>query len=361
MMARSTPRRPPLALQLLAFAATRGASAVALDDADDREVRWLLDGGLGAMLHRAVAASPSASPGRWSDTLLAADLTAQVADAQRRATLLDVVDTAAGLGIPVTLLKGMSVSTEHYRPSHLRPMNDIDVLVPAGACDPLQEALQRRGYRGGAAFDPASCHKHGPPLQHPDRGVWVEVHRALFDGLHPRSVFGAEHLALQSRSCLVEGRRVHRLSPALQLLYLAFSWHNDLAGYNVNVHPTCLPALFDAVLLVSRERDWCFTGFHDRPDSAFAVACLHVMIRYLESRGLVSVPPPLAEQAGEARHVVGAAQLAIIHRVLDRYLVGGRPWPALVPLPVTGRYKPSYQARKRLRTGRFRDDQRVAR
>ena len=61
-------------------------------------------------------------------------------------TANEVIDVCRELQIRPTLLKGISISEQHYPVAHLRPMGDIDVLIPSDAYDSVESALLRRGY-----------------------------------------------------------------------------------------------------------------------------------------------------------------------------------------------------------------------
>ena len=48
------------------------------------------------------------------------------------------------------------------------------------------------------------------------------------------------------------------------------------------------------------------------------------------------------------QRLLGPIQLRLIHKALDRYMVGGRQWDLPIPPPVPGRYSPGHQIRKRM-------------
>ena len=100
--------------------------------ADEREFRWLTDAGLGPLLYRAVRAHVSCLAQQRQDVLIASDLVAQVRHGEVVDTCLDLIDAAVAAGVQLTLLKGISIGDQYYPSAHLRPMSDIDVLVPVG-------------------------------------------------------------------------------------------------------------------------------------------------------------------------------------------------------------------------------------
>jgi len=117
--------------------------------------------------------------------VLVAELGEEVADLFRRrfhqvaASLLvlelgcrELAAAATALDIPVILLKGMALWMSGRMAEGLRPVSDIDALVPAGSANRLQAELVRRGWI--AAEIPAAEHQL-PPVASP-RGAVVEVH-----------------------------------------------------------------------------------------------------------------------------------------------------------------------------------------
>lgn len=348
------PSRSPLARELLAYAAAlaRGGPPPPispLETRDDRELEWILDGGLGPMLHRGLRDTGATARARWREALHAADLTAQVWQGNRIETTCEVIDTCRALGVPVTLLKGISVSEQHYPAGHLRPMGDVDVLVPAPARAAVEAALVQRAYAPARGLEPWTVSNHGIPLRDPEREVWVEVHEALFENVDAEDVFGSAYLRARSMPSTFHGREVLRLPDELQLLYLAHAWAHDMAHYAVKVHPTCLPALFDAVFIVSRSPSSLDLGpLPYTSQTELAIASLHTMMSYLAERGVADVDRTSLAVLGSRQRVVGAVQRRMMHAAIDRYLVGARPWDRPWPLPIPGRYSIRRQLRKRL-------------
>ena len=349
-------RQIPLLIRLLKYAVTdlprdSAARAVSLDEVDDREIQWVLEAGLGPLLYRATRDGADRVPAAWRDVLRSADLTARV----RHGTLVDTADEIIGIceemQICPTLLKGISISDQHYPIAHLRPMGDIDILIPADAYESVESALLRRGYARKPGFTVSKGARHGVPLTHPERLVWVELHTALFDEDWPvADVFTVANVAAQSVVSTFRGRRAQRLTDELQLLYIASCWVGDLARHDIAIHPSCVPPLLDVLYLLEASAK---TLDHARlvvgAGSEMAMASLYVMLAYLARHGLGSDSRRLSRVLASSQKVVGPFQLRIIHGVLDRYLIGGRPWNLPLPLPVPGRYSVRHQLRKRLR------------
>jgi hypothetical protein len=228
-------------------------------------------------------------------------------------------------------------------------MGDVDVLVPAPARAAVEAALVQRAYVPASGLEPWNASYQGVPLCDRERQVWVEVHEALFENVDADGVFGSHCIRSRSMPSTFHGREVLRLPDALQLLYLAQSWTLDMARYTVKMHPSCLPALFDAVFIVSRSPSSLDLGpLPYTSQTELAIASLHTMMSYLAERGVADVDRTSLAVLGSRQRVVGAVQRRMMHAAIDRYLVGARPWDRPWPLPIPGRYSIRRQLRKRL-------------
>lgn len=87
----------------------------------------------------------------------------------------EVAEIAAGLGIPLALLKFMALEASGLEVAIHRPACDVDVLALAGRSRELQDALVAAGFRPSGLPEP----EHQlPTLEHPAGGA-VEIHRLL--------------------------------------------------------------------------------------------------------------------------------------------------------------------------------------
>jgi hypothetical protein len=343
-----------LVLELLKYAAT-GAPPTpgdgvlwSLGKVGDRQVQWALDAGLGPLLYSATRGGYERVPAAWRDVLLSADLTARVTHGNLTETTNEVIDVCRDTQVPVTLLKGISISDQYYPAPHLRPMGDVDVLIPEDAYDLVETELLRRGYIRHPDYTLRDGAEHGIPLFDACHHVWVEIHTALFDRSRPGGVFSPAHISACSFPSTFCDRPVNRLTDELQLLYLAASWVQDLSHYDVKSHPSCLPPLFDAVYLL---RDGRHALDHESllgwRDDDMPIASLYVMLSYLSRRGIDLCTTQTLSLLGSSQNVVGASQCRFIYATWDYYLLGGRPWHLPLPPPVPGRYSVRHQLRKR--------------
>lgn len=92
-------------------------------------------------------------------------------------------------GIPVVWLKGIGLAYTCYPEPHLRPMDDLDVLVPSGQMQSAHQALLNSGFRG-ENIDFASLAGFADQARHHDclfdrtGKVKLELHFNLLDPAH---------------------------------------------------------------------------------------------------------------------------------------------------------------------------------
>ena len=126
-------------------------------------------------------------------------------------------------GIPTLVLKGGALVSRYYCDTGLRPMSDLDVLVPTPAAPAAQQVLQDHGW--------------SPRFRWSALGVRM-THAAVFDGTHEAPVDLHWHVfaeccrpdadaSLWERSIAIEigGVPTRALSPADQLLHVCV--HGD--------------------------------------------------------------------------------------------------------------------------------------
>ncbi|MFO1204704.1 MAG: nucleotidyltransferase family protein [Burkholderiales bacterium] len=345
-----------LVLELLKWAAGDSPSASEerlasmLAEGHERELRWVIDGGLGPMLCLAVRSQFDRVPSVRGDLLISSELTARVRHACMVDTAVEVIDVCRQVGTPVTLLKGVSTSTQYYPSSHLRPMGDIDVLVARDACDAVESSLVRIGYQSDTHHPRNGDLHHIPPLLQLKRNIWVELHTKLFPShsdLARGNVFGEESITSQSTVSTFHQRSVRRLTDEMQLVYMSASWIRDLTVSGIK--PSFLVSLFDLIFLFRKagtSLDW--DVLLQLIDNQIAMASLYIALTYLERYDLCVIPQDACSSVRVRQRLVGRLELLAIHAIIDRYLVGGRCWTHRLPLPVPGRYNLRNQLSKKL-------------
>jgi hypothetical protein len=193
-----------------------------------------------------------AVPGRVMDALSEATRNTMVLNMQRQVELSAVLAALAAADIPAMLLKGAALIESTYPELGLRPMADLDILVPRPAIHRAQSLIQAMGYDvvGGKvqadAVQRVLDHHHLFPLV---KGAFViELHHHVlfqappgFDisGYWDRAVAGTgpvAHLLPCPEDMFLHlgvhfaGDRIYRLGPAMgQLADLAWiASQNDM-------------------------------------------------------------------------------------------------------------------------------------
>lgn len=284
----------------------------------------IVSGGLAPLLHHVLGDRVERLPKPQRDALVAADLTARVRHRVLLDTAAELVDVCAERSIPVTLLKGISVSERHFGAGHLRPMGDVDVLVPPDARARVEAALQARGYV--PASGDWSEAAHGAPHRHPGTGVWVEIHDRLFAGRDAPCcpMFEPDRTAAHLLHSSFQGRPVCVLSDEYRLPYIATYWVRDLSMHAM--HPSFIVPLLDAVRLlhdVGDRFDWHAMTALLGDD--VATASLDVMLTYLDRHQLAPSASFVLPCLSRLQRRAGPVERRILHTTLDRFLLGGDP------------------------------------
>jgi Uncharacterised nucleotidyltransferase len=305
-------------------AAAHGREDLPLSAMTPTQVRWALESGFGPLLWYAThaAAGTAASP-LWP-LVQGTDVAARLLTAEQGAAMGEILEACRGRIPPVTLLKGMSISTQYYPLPHLRLMRDMDVLVDEAALPTLESILSTLGYRQQSDRPPAfyATHHHSMPFVHPARGLWVEVHRGLFppsSRLGMDRLFSRETLDQQRQRSAFQGHEVFRLSPEWQLVYIAAHWALEFPRMNV-------VALLDVIYLLrgtASAFDW--ERLLDRLEGSAAASPLYLLLTYLDAPQLVGLAPEVLRDLGARQRALGPPTLALMQRLLDRYLMAGPP------------------------------------
>ncbi|MCW5882406.1 MAG: nucleotidyltransferase family protein [Anaerolineae bacterium] len=136
--------------------------------------------GLAPLVYTHLQAADIALPPPAQDELLAYYLLHAHVSRVRGRALAEILAAFQSAGIEVLLLKGAALAYLVYPRPHLRPMRDIDLLVPAQAAARAQAVLLDLGFteQGPPAL---STDHHLPPCERIMEGqlVSVEVHRGL--------------------------------------------------------------------------------------------------------------------------------------------------------------------------------------
>jgi Uncharacterised nucleotidyltransferase len=287
------------------------------------QVRWAIATGLGPLLWHTTHAAPGASASPFWPLVQGTHLAARVLTADQFGAMEEILEACRGHVPPLTLLKGISISEQYYPVPHLRLMRDLDVLVDEADLPTVETILSALGYRQQGSRPPIfyATHHHSMPVIHPARRLWVEVHRGLFppaSALGTDRLFTQEVLTQQRQPSVFQGHEVFRLSPELQLIYLAAHWALEFQRLGG------LFALLDTIYLLQRTAevlDWgrLLTWLH----GSVAGAPLYLLLTYLDASQLVDLTPEVLKGLGARQHGLNPRTLALGHWLVDRYLVAG--------------------------------------
>ena len=151
----------------------------------------------------------------------------------------------------------------------------------------------------------------------------MEVHRGLFPPASPLGrdrLFRRETLEQERQPSTFHGHAVFRLSPELQLVYIAAHWamgFQPIGG---------LIALLDATYLLQQTAgalDW--GRLLAWLEGSAAAAPLYLLLTYLDASHLVDLPSEVLPQLRTRQHALSPTRLALGHWLVHQYFVAGHP------------------------------------
>jgi Uncharacterised nucleotidyltransferase len=306
-------------------AAVHGRADVPLAIMEAPQVRWAIETGFGPLLWSTTHAAAGAAASPLWPLVRGTDVAARLLTAEQFAAMEEILEACRDRVPPLTLLKGISIGEQYYPAPHLRLMRDLDVLVDDAALPAVEAILSTLGYRQQSSQPQTfyATHHHSMPFVHPTRGLWVEVHRGLFppvSALGADRLFSPEILQQQRQPSVFQGHEVFRLSPELQLVYMAAHWASEFGRIGG------LITLLDAIYLLQRTAgvlDWgrLLTWLQ----GSAAADPLYLLLTYLDTAHLVDLTPEVLRDLGARPQALSPTALAIGHWLVDRYLVAGHP------------------------------------
>ena len=317
-------------LRALMETLARGRQDLSLRAFDASQIRWMIQSGLGpACFHAAKQNPENLISAHWS-SLKAADLTARMIAADHADALREIIDAAEGYVSGLTLLKGISLASEYYPEFHLRPMRDMDVLVPGEHLARMETLLHDLGYKPQRG-DPSGfykTHHHLMPFFHEEKRVWVEVHHHLLSDKNRASrdsVFDLANVMAQIRRSTFDGRTVHRLSAEFHSVYVAAHWAQDFKAVGGMI------AALDLMHLLNRTAgtlcwDTIFTWVQD----STAATYLFLLVSYLDRLRLISLPDEVLQRLFRIQRFFGKLSLKTAHFMMDRYMLDGKDFGAVL-------------------------------
>ena len=205
-------------------------------------------------------------------------------------------------------------------------MRDIDFLVEENAVPFVNKILSKLGFfqPSNSHGDFYATHHHEAPYFHPNKHLWLEVHRGLFpprSRLRTDKVFSLENLRNEIRPSLFAGRKVNRLSDELQIVYIACHWAAKFDFISGMV------AMLDVIYLLKNTKariDW--GKILSWSDGSVASAYVYLLLSYLHQYELINIAPEVLRELSLRGRSFGRVNLKILYRLIDDYLVEGQAW-----------------------------------
>ena len=320
-----------LRLLSLLRAASQGRDDLKLAAFSEYQIRWAVETGLGPLLFQTTKADPEATRSPFWQLLKSADLTARVLAGDQLNAMGEIIDVCTEQGHALTLLKGISICDQYHPAAHLRTMGDIDFLVENQALPSVESTLKKLGYRQQSERPEFYLnHHHSMPFFHPERGIWVEVHRGLFppeSKLGTAKAFRPQNIKTQVMPSEFLGKKVTRLSAELQLVYIACHW-----AHGLHVIGGMVPMLDIIYLLRNTKDKFSWDKILDWLDDSATCTRLYLMLTYLYKYQLISVAPEILHELFLRQRSFGTINLKILHAFMDRHLVDGRPFGWMLSL-----------------------------
>lgn len=147
-----------------------------------------------------------------------------------RSELRNILDALHSKGIPVAVLKGAALVEEVYGSIGLRPMRDLDILVPSDEAAAAFSAIQELGYSAKEGVDRqrqrSLFHQHYSQLFGTDQASVVEIHTHILEVQNPLrfSIAGFWNRAIEVD---IAGTRALTLAPEDLLTHLAIHFFKD--------------------------------------------------------------------------------------------------------------------------------------
>lgn len=216
---------------------------------------------LGPLLHwKQAQAQGHDWPGFILDALAASRRQHVIRSLQMRRELHHANALLQEAGIPCMALKGAYLAWHSYPSPELRPIRDLDILVPPEHALRAYDILLASGFEKvdeehGEPAAILAVHKHLPGIKRPDSSIKLELHAQLF---HADEGGGFAHeLSRQpgfwSRATQLDlaGHKVHYPAPTDQLLHLLI---HSIANHKLNNGPLIFTDVY--FLLKDHHIDW---------------------------------------------------------------------------------------------------------
>jgi hypothetical protein len=144
--------------------------------------------GVGPLLYRHLRAAGVEIPEGVQRQLQAVYIRHRRANEARLQALVEILDAFGAAGIESLVLKGPALMFLVYESAALRPISDLDILVPASAAIRAQHLLRGLGFRVPAGDRTLRHHLPAATKSVDGVGIQVEVHRDALARDHAASI-----------------------------------------------------------------------------------------------------------------------------------------------------------------------------
>ncbi len=294
--------------------------SVTAQDIDD-----LIRSGLGPVFYHVLNGGERLADIDNEMRLKASDITSRVLSAEQFRNIEAVMGLLQSIDVEPILLKGTSFAARYYPEPHLRIMGDVDLLLPAHRIDEAQDVLVRDGFKKSkpALGMDYEAHIHSAPLFHPDRNVWVELHRRLIPDSFPPSQESPLNLTSVDDEVIATSLGeldVRCFRTEFELVYLAAGWCFDLKNGFGN--PGLQRSLFDCALALKTggdELNW--DDIIKWSNKTLLGASLYVLLSFLKRIGVFADSENRCEILGKQQDYVNALSLRLMHGRIEKHLV----------------------------------------
>ena len=290
------------------------------------QVKFLCDVGLGPIAFQVYGEEFRQSDPTLFSVLQSADLTTRVIYGLLEKAAVEFAGELQSANVVPTFLKGISTSEEFYTPPYLRLMSDIDILIKRSEVNLVMEKVADLGYvitdEQWRMYRKHGAH-HLPEARHPETGVTIEVHTALFASTEFYSgecVFKPDNITGQMVEFDYRGSRVARFTPEFQFIYTLSKWSVD-EGWAVK-----LTSINDTIHILKQyelEFDWAtLSNWFAASPHLFPTAA--ALLHYLEQANIVTIPSQLHEALAGADRKLGSRKSKLLTWLLHTYPFNAR-------------------------------------
>lgn len=201
-----------------------------------------------------------------------------------------VIGALRHAGIPALALKGIVLAYTIYPDSSLRPMSDLDLLVPPGKRERALEVLQELGFEyPEIGMNRDHCWRLGPEQEFApglglrDARILVEVHSQL-ECSEPVLPIPIQEFWTRSVDVDLNGLRVRTLSPEDSLFHLCL--HQSRS----HLFEKGLLPLIDVGLLIDSHKEWHWSRIAAKSIRCGCAAWMYLTLRTARDLTGASVP-----------------------------------------------------------------------